>query len=92
MDVRKYFEDKLYFTNYRWTGKRGDTLEEKEETEGVSEVLGTKEISQDQRGQQDIGGTEGLEMFVNLPKKHFNPIKFARFSINNMERRKELTL
>ena len=48
-----------YFTNCRWPGQRGDPLEEKEETEGVGEVLGTKEISQDQRRQQDIGGAEG---------------------------------
>ena len=67
--IRKYFEhfEKKYFTNCWWPGQCGDTLEEEEETERVCEVLGSKEISEDQRRQQDIGSTEG-KYIIKKPK------------------------
>ena len=38
-------------------GEGGDSLEEKQETEGVGELLGSEQVGEDESSQQDVGGT-----------------------------------
>lgn len=46
-------------TDNRRTYKCSDTLEQKQETKGVSELVCSQEVSQDQGGQENICGAEG---------------------------------
>ena len=43
-------------TNYRRTDEGSDSLEEEQETKGVCELVGPKEVSQHQGGQENVGG------------------------------------
>ena len=44
-------------TNYRRADEGSDSLEEEQETKGVGELIGPKEVSQYQGGQKNVGGT-----------------------------------
>ena len=48
----------VHVTHHRGAGKGGHALEEEQQTEGVGELLRSEEISEDQGGQQDVGGAE----------------------------------
>ena len=55
------FNFKIFFqislTNYRRADKSGDSLKQEEEAKGISELVRSQEISEDQGGQENIGGT-----------------------------------
>ena len=44
-------------TNYRRADEGSDSLEEEQETKGVGELVGPKEVGQHQGGQQNVCGT-----------------------------------
>ena len=48
----------VHVTHHRGAGKGGHTLEEEQQTEGVGELLGSEQISEDESSQQDVGGTK----------------------------------
>ena len=49
-------KDKL--TNYRRPDDCGNSLEEQKKSERVGELLGAKQVSKHQRGQENIGRTK----------------------------------
>merc|ERR1719431_433870 len=51
--------------NNRRSDEGGDALEEKEKAEGVGELVGAEEISEDKGGEEDVGGA-GDPVTVNI--------------------------
>lgn len=56
----KHRKRKKEFTNNRRPDNGGNSLEEEKKSERVSKFLRTKKVSQHQRGQKNIGGTESF--------------------------------
>ena len=52
------------FTDYGRSDEGGHTLEEKEQTESVGELVRPQEVSQDQGGQEDIGSAEQFSINI----------------------------
>ena len=56
-------------TDNRRTYKCSDTLEQKQEAKGVSELVCSQEVSQDQGGQENICGAEGYFVICEVSGK-----------------------